>query len=142
MKYLFFIALAFLTVSLQAQSGTLIVKVKGFKSSEGRVGYSLFNTDKGFPSDSEKAMMAEFTGISDGTATIRVDDLAFGTYAISVFHDKNTNGELDTNFIGIPKESVGASNDASGTFGPPKFKDAKFDFTESGQEIVINLQHF
>jgi uncharacterized protein (DUF2141 family) len=33
---------------------------------------------------------------------------------------------MDTNLLGIPKEGVGASNDARGHFGPPKYEDAKF----------------
>ena len=47
-------------------------------------------------------------------------------YAISVFHDKNDNKKMDTNFIGIPKEPIGCSNGATGFMGPPKYKKAKF----------------
>jgi uncharacterized protein (DUF2141 family) len=38
--------------------------------------------------------------------------VAPNTYAVSVFHDENSNGKLDTNFMGIPREGVGASNGA------------------------------
>jgi len=47
-------------------------------------------------------------------------------YAVSVFHDENYNGKLDTNLLGIPREGVGASNDARGNFRPPKFGAAAF----------------
>ena len=43
------------------------------------------------------------------------------------FHDENSNEELDTNFIGIPKEGFGFSNDAFGKFGPKKFKEWLFE---------------
>ena len=49
-----------------------------------------------------------------------------GEYAFSVFYDKNGNGDLDTNFIGLPKEPVALSNNARPRFGPPKYKHAKF----------------
>lgn len=47
-----------------------------------------------------------------------------GQYALSVFQDLNGNRVLDTNFLGIPKEASGSSNDAPARFGPPKFRDA------------------
>ena len=49
-----------------------------------------------------------------------------GEYAFSIFYDANDNGELDTNFIGIPKEPIALSNNARPKFGPPKYKDAVF----------------
>jgi uncharacterized protein (DUF2141 family) len=47
---------------------------------------------------------------------------------VSAFHDRNNNGELDKDWLGVPVEDYGASNDARGTFGPPSFEDAKFRF--------------
>ena len=67
------------------------------------------------------------------------DDLPEGEYAISIFHDENNNNELDTNFLGIPKEGLGASNDARGHFGPPKYKDVKFYLKNGSKTITINL---
>jgi uncharacterized protein (DUF2141 family) len=49
-----------------------------------------------------------------------------GEYAIKAFHDLNSNGEMDFNMLGIPREPYGFSNDARATFSPPAFKDAKF----------------
>ena len=59
-------------------------------------------------------------------ATAIFKNIARGMYAISVFHDKNDNKKMDTNFVGIPKEPTGMSNGAKAFFGPPKYKDAKF----------------
>jgi uncharacterized protein (DUF2141 family) len=47
-----------------------------------------------------------------------------------LFHDANENGELDTNFLGLPKEAYAFSNNAKVTFGPPKFEKAMFEFKE------------
>ncbi len=46
---------------------------------------------------------------------------------------------MDSNFFGIPKEGVGVSNGARGHMGPPRYKDAKFNFTGNSQSITINL---
>ena len=62
-------------------------------------------------------------------------DVAPGDYAVSVFHDENSNGKLDRNFMGMPKEGVGKSNDAAGHFGPPKYDDARFSY-KGGQQCV------
>lgn len=62
-----------------------------------------------------------------------------GAYAISVFHDVDSDGELKTNFIGIPREPLGASNDARGRFGPPSFEDMKFTVGDSPVALEITL---
>ena len=67
-------------------------------------------------------------------------ELPFGDYGISVFHDIDADGELDTNLIGIPKEPTGFSNNAKGKFGPPKYEQVKFSFTESDQKLSIRLE--
>lgn len=63
-----------------------------------------------------------------------------GTYALSIFHDKNANGKLEKNFMGIPTEPYGFSNDAPAVFGPPKYDDAKFEVRETGQVLRIALR--
>jgi len=64
--------------------------------------------------------------VTTATATITFTDVSEGRHAIKAFHDVNDNGELDTNWMGIPTEPYGFSNDAMGTFGPPSFQDASF----------------
>ena len=48
---------------------------------------------------------------------------------------------MDRNFLGIPKEGVGASNDAKGHFGPPKFDAAAFEYTGGRMELKIKILH-
>ena len=57
----------------------------------------------------------------DQICIIIVSDIKDGKYAIRYFHDENSNAELDTYWIGIPKEGYGFSNDAYGNFGPKDF---------------------
>lgn len=65
-------------------------------------------------------------------------DLPTGEYAIKLFHDENSNGELDSNMMGLPKEGYGFSNNA-GRFGPASFEEAKFSVAEDTQ-ITIKLR--
>lgn len=66
--------------------------------------------------------------------------LPFGEYAISVYHDENGNGELDTNLFRIPKEPTGFSNNAEAFMGPPDFAKVLIKFDQVGQKIQISLE--
>ena len=55
-------------------------------------------------------------------------DIPPGTYALAVIHDENSNGKLDTNWLGIPTEGYGFSNDAKALLGAPSFAAASFAY--------------
>jgi uncharacterized protein (DUF2141 family) len=61
--------------------------------------------------------------------TLPVDKTGF--LAAAAYHDENGNNRMDSNFIGIPTEGTGASNNAESPFGPPKFRDARFSFPKT-----------
>jgi len=66
--------------------------------------------------------------------------LPAGEYAFSVFHDREGDGRLARNFIGLPKEPSGLSNNLRPRFGPPKFDGAKFTVGAGLVEQRIKLQ--
>ena len=76
--------------------------------------------------------------VRDGTVTFDMP-LPPGSYALSVLQDLNGNRKLDLNFIGIPKEPSGSSNDAKATFSAPKFRDAVFSVGDQPVELRIRL---
>jgi uncharacterized protein (DUF2141 family) len=59
-----------------------------------------------------------------GKLTVVLNDLPEGPLAFSLFQDANANSRLDMNAMGIPVEPYGFSNNATGSFGPPKFEQA------------------
>ena len=63
-----------------------------------------------------------------------------GTYGLSAFHDKNNNGKLDTNFVGMPIEDYCASNNARGFMGPPSFDDAKFAYRGGTKRLEARMK--
>ena len=65
-------------------------------------------------------------------------EIPAGTYAIGYYIDANENEKLDTNFVGIPKEEFGFSNNVMGTFGPPKFEAASF-LLDQHKKIIMEL---
>lgn len=115
--------LAIFICSLMQAQVNIKVEVSGLKSDKGQVMIGLYNSEKQFLKTIYKGSVA---AIKDNKAKTTFSNLPKGEYAVSVFHDENGNGKLDTNFMGIPKEDYGASNDAKGFMGPPKYRDAKF----------------
>lgn len=78
---------------------------------------------------------------TDKKAVCEFSGITAGTYAVSVFHDENSNGKLDTKFMGIPREGVGASNDAKGHLGPPKFDAAALRFSGDRLDLTITIHY-
>ncbi len=124
-----------------AENAILDIEITGLADVEGNVYIAVYDNPDDWLGESAADGMA--VGIADAL----VDDLVVasmelppGDYAISIYYDVNGNGELDTNFIGIPKEPVALSNNAKAKFGPPKYKDAVFSLTTEGmtQRIEMN----
>lgn len=66
--------------------------------------------------------------------------LPAGDYAAVVFHDQDGNGDLARNFLGLPKEPAGLSNNVRPRFGPPRFKAALFTVGAGVAEQRIRLE--
>lgn len=75
-----------------------------------------------------------------GNISCSFPELTPGTYAISCFHDVNGNGMLDTNFLGIPTEPYGASNNVRPRFRAPNWEETRFEWTQKTAPIRIRLQ--
>jgi len=114
------------------------VVAQGLKDSNGKLFCSLFDDAKAYPTKPERAVMRTTSAIVDKQATCVFGGVKPGAYAVAAFHDENNNGKLDTGFLGIPTEPLGASNDAKGSMGPPSFKDAQFRY--DGGLLVLKVK--
>ena len=120
----------------QSSSENLIhIDIVGLRNDKGQLLCALYSSADGFPKNGDKALAHAKSLISSGHAVCEFRGAPLGTYAVSAFHDENSNGKLDTNFLGIPREGVGASNGAQGHFGPPKFEAAAFRFLGGRLEL-------
>jgi uncharacterized protein (DUF2141 family) len=77
-----------------------------------------------------------------GTLKISLGNFPAGKYALSCFHDLNGNGKLDTNWMGIPSEPYGFSNNARPQFRAPKWAEAAFDLYGAGGTISVKLDEW
>lgn len=117
----------------------LIIQVVGGESDEGQIALALFDSAGTFK-EREDPVASGFLPLQDGAATWEVEDLVPGVYAVAVYHDLNSNGELDRSTLGPPAEPYGFSNDARGTFGPPKFDKAAIELAPGERTITIRLR--
>lgn len=136
MFYLLFGVLGPVTLCLATE---LEVRFSDYKSTQGTIKYLIFNGAEGFPSDSSKSIAKGELDSKDFDAGIRVD-VPDGPYGVTAFHDENSDGELNKNFLGLPKESFGFSNNPRIFFGPPSFERAKFS-VEGPTTIEVRLKH-
>ena len=120
-------------------SAVVSIRVTGVRSASGQVTALLFLGDGGFPAKEARALRRVSVPASLGETTLRFAGVAPGSYAVTVYHDENGNGKLDTNWIGIPKEPVAVSNNAKGRMGPPKYKDAMFTIEDGDKALQISL---
>ncbi|MHA7843746.1 MAG: DUF2141 domain-containing protein [Winogradskyella sp.] len=130
------IIISIMSTNIYAQETfKLTIQVENADSNDGQMFVSVYNKEANFLNTSYKGVKSKIT---NNGCVVTFEGLPEGTYAVSIFHDENDNGTLDSNFVGIPKEDYGCSNDARGFMGPPKWEDAKFDL-KTDKTITIKL---
>lgn len=124
---------------LPAHTGTLTVTIENVKVRNGKIMMALYNTEKDFLST--KTIRSIHHPVPEsGEVVLQLTNLEHGIYAISLFHDENNNGAMDYNFMKIPKEPYGFSNNPKVIFSAPKYDEASFVFEKEKQELSIQLK--
>ena len=116
--------------------GRLEIIINGFSNNDGDCWFALDNSEEVYESE-DTVWIGKILQIENNEVIVVIDSLEYGEYAVKVFHDENRNGKLDTDFLGIPDEDYGFSNNVSSWFGPPSWKRAKFLFDQ--QEMIIKI---
>ena len=114
-----------IAAALPASTGTLDLSIIGLRNTHGNVLVCLTANPRAFPDCSRDPLSHRMTVAANGAASLRFPDIAFGEYAVSLIHDENGNGKLDTRMM-IPREGFGFSRNPVIVFGPPKFGAAEF----------------
>jgi len=129
--------LLFAPPATHAADLTLDFQGKGLKGS--RILLALYATPDTFM-NVERAVAKRLIPAEGNAATVTLQNLTPGRYAVSSFADINGNQTLDTGLLGIPTEPYGFSRDARGRFGPPDFEAAVFDLPPQGAIQTIHLR--
>jgi uncharacterized protein (DUF2141 family) len=128
--------LAFSSVQAQAK---LEVTVKNIKEPKGTIRVGLFTNENDFLKTAAVGKVVKAIGRE---ITVVFENLKPGDYAVSVIHDENENGELDSNMMGIPKEGFAFGNNAMGMFGPPSFDKVKITLNGTSEKQIVDLKYY
>jgi len=123
-------------------TGSIEVQVEGMPSGEGILFVSLYLTETGYPDDWQVAyrtLQLDASGQRGGVMSTRLNDVPAGWFVIAILHDADSNKEMKTNFLGIPKEAYGFSQNPKARFGPPSWDDAAV-FLEPDATSVVNIK--
>ena len=124
----------------QKKSARLEINIEGLQNNKGKVLVAVNDSEENYSDHDGEVYKGAVSKIADKKAVVVFNDIPFGVYAVKVFHDENNNDELDSNFLRIPQEPYGFSNDARGAFGPASWDDAKFEIKTDSMAISIKVE--
>lgn len=131
-----------LIVLLQTPSGKITATIENPRDAKGKILCNLHNSAAAFPGKSKvqgRSIVA--TQVSSKTVCEFLNVPA-GTWAVSVLHDENGNETMDSNFLGMPKEGYGVSNNVLSSMSAPKWDDAKFVIAEAeARALSIKMKY-
>ena len=118
-----------------AVAGDLTIEVSGITPDRGMVYVAVYDQPYAFPSGRQR--VSQSIEPHERHLTVRFNNLPPGQYAAAAFQDFNGNGKLDKNFLGIPKEPYGFSQEARGSMGPPPFAAAAVRLDPDGATRIV-----
>lgn len=113
--------------------GAIKVTFEDIASDEGTLKTGLYNSAGSWL---DEAFKAKSSVIKNGKCEVVFEDIPYGEYGVSAYHDENNNGKMDKYLGFYPKENYACSNQAPAKYGPPQWKDAKFQINQK-----TNQQH-
>jgi len=123
------------------KDGEVVITITDLRSTKGVIRACMTTNSDIFPK-CRKDPQSHRTVVPAGTdVQLHFTGVKPGKYAIALLHDENDNGKADRVFGMMPKEGFGFSRDAKVRMGPPKFKDAVFDYSGVGESLTIRMRY-
>jgi uncharacterized protein (DUF2141 family) len=133
-----YLLIQLICASLAPNTHSLTIQIAGFEDNSGKSFVGLYRNIDRWP-EIKKQFIGKVVVIKSKTATAIFNQLPPGKYAVAVFHDKNNNGIMDKNLVGMPTERYGFSNNVRELFSAPSFNDAAIDLS-SDRTIGITVK--
>ena len=140
-KLFLLITLSMVTVAgCFAQNTKQTVVVTNIKSKKGKLMIGWYSNEASYDERKNPIFKKKADVDKQGRVSVVFDNIPSGKYAISVYLDENENDQIDTNFLGIPKEQYGFSNNVLPATRAANFSEAVFEITNKPSEILIRLK--
>ena len=144
-------AAVMIVLPLPVAAGELRITIDGIRSTHGVVLIGLYDSPASFGKAVEASAEEGFLVDPDRFAAVALranaalrsavvfSNLEPGRYAAIAFHDEDGDGKLGKNFLGVPTEPYGFSNDVRGFLGPPTFDAAAMALGDGDEAVRIAL---
>ncbi len=124
---------------MASSPGEIIVRMTGFRNDHGKAYVALWRAPERFPGTPPAGSPTRLVKVEHHSAEARFNDVAPGSFAVTVFHDEDGDSELKENFLGIPKEGIGFSRNVRPRFRAPRYREAEL-LLEPGEHEVVTIQ--
>ena len=115
------------------------VTITGIRNTKGQMGIGVFRDNESFKKEQAyRELQFPKKDISKGEMKVQFT-LPPGTYGIALVDDENSDGEMEYNFVGVPKEGFGFSDYYHTGMKKPKFDSFKFTL-DKGQKKSIKIR--
>lgn len=121
----------------------VVIQFLNIRGEQGNMLISLYDAPDQFPYQPKWRYMISKTKLKEQGNRFMIKEVKSGKYAIAIFDDENCDTVMQKNFLGIPKEGYGFSNNAKPSIkGAPSFEQCTFPVNEGKENIVeIDLQY-
>jgi uncharacterized protein (DUF2141 family) len=115
----------------QADENEFKLVIKNIRNDKGKIGVQILN-------EKDTVIKSFYIPVGSKNTSVIIKDISKGKYAIRIMHDENGNGDMDYNWIGIPKEGFGFSGSKKRYLGYPDVKDILVEI-DDGTVITIEM---
>jgi len=133
-----FSILIFSECHAQTVSHTLVIS--NVKSKAGNLMIGWYNSEASYNERNNPAFKKMVPVNNQKEITVTFENIPAGRYAVSMFLDENRNKKMDTNFLGMPKEQYGFSNNILPATRAANFDEAVFEVSDKPTKIPIRLK--
>ena len=142
-RLVFYILLSIIVSPLYSQENSdLEIKIEGLRNTKGKLSITIFNNEKGFPDNADKAFRIQTIELAKDPPVFIFKGLPGGKYAYAILHDEDNNNEMNKNMLGIPREGFGFSNNYRPRIKNPSYNDASFELKPGKNSHIIEIVYY
>ena len=113
----------------------LTLVIKNMQTPDGPIVVGVYQQQNKFLDEKDEFKKYTIKPNKDGIVTIK--DLDYGEFALALYQDVNSDGKINKNGIGIPKEPYAFSNNYKPVVKAPAYKDCKFAYNSAGSDTLV-----
>ena len=137
-----FILLTAHTLMGLCQQSKVSIYITNIRSDKGVLRLAMYDHPDQFPQHPMKSFTYEKTMLKDLYMEVVMMDIPPGIYAISLLDDENEDDCMNYNFLRMPREGYGFSNNVIPRLKCPPFDKCSFQISEGNTRLEIEMQYF